>query len=94
MGNKKAPTLDWMMWQIDKNQNEDPPFQNLVRAMQHYTEKYGQVPNSCEVADNWGIDMHVPQGMHLTRSKSVQPGNILLAINPLIKSTLPGKKSK
>ena len=86
------PSLDWMMWQIDKNQSEDPPFQNLVRAIQHFTEKYGQVPNCCEIAADWGLELIPPEGMRLTRSKSVQPGNILLTLNSSISTKLPGKK--
>ncbi len=94
MSNKSNNPLDWMMWQIDSKQKEDPPLQNLVRAIQYYTEKYGHVPNCCEISPDWGPDLVVPEGMRLTRSNSVQPGNILLAQNSAIKTTLPGKNSK
>lgn len=93
MSDNKKITLDWMMWQIDTKQKEDPPLQNLVRAIQYYTEKYGSVPNCCEISLDWGQDLVVPRGMRLTRSKNVQPEFILLAQNSAIINPLPGKKT-
>lgn len=87
----KKDALEWMMWHIDKSQRHDPPLVNLVRAMQHYIEKYGRVPNRCELASNWGRGLVAPVGMKLTRSKSVRPDHMMLATDTSIKGSLPGK---
>lgn len=85
----KKPELDWMMWRIEKNQLEDPPIANLIRAIQYYNEKYGAVPNRCEVSKKWSKEMVVPEGMMLTRTRSVQPDHIMLALDPELHAPLP-----
>jgi hypothetical protein len=87
----KKPSLEWMMWQVENSQLEDPPEANLIRAIQYFNEKYGSVPNRCELSPKWGKEINPPAGMVLTRSKSVQPGQLMLALDPTLSSTLPGK---
>jgi hypothetical protein len=87
-GSKKHE-LDWMMWRIEENQLEDPPVANLIRAIQYYNEKYGAVPNRCEVSTKWKKDVVVPEGMMLTRTRSVQPDHIMLALDPELHAPLP-----
>ena len=87
----KKDQLEWMMWRVDKSQRDDPPLVNLVRAIQHYNEKYGRIPNRCELANDWGKGLVPPMGMHLTRSRSVRPGHLMLATDASIDTALPGK---
>lgn len=87
----KRPELDWMMWRIDNAQRNDPPYLNLVRAIAYYNHKYGQVPNRCEVALDWGENMITPEDMILTHSKSIQPHHLMLAVDPSL-NTLPIKR--
>lgn len=77
-----------MMWQIDASQIDDPPYLNLIRAIQYFSEKYGLVPNHCELPLTWGVGINAPGGMLLTRSKSLPVGTILLALNPDNKTKL------
>lgn len=86
---KKTPDLDWMMWQVEKGQMDDPPAANLIRAILHFNEKYGRVPNRAEVSNKWPEDLSGPEGMVVTRSRSVRPGHILLALDPSLKTSLP-----
>lgn len=90
-GKDKKQDLDWMAWQIDKDQLNDPPMANLIRAIQYYNEKFGSVPNRCEVGKDWDKNFEAPQGMEFTRSRSVQKGHIMLALDPELRTTLPGK---
>ncbi len=78
-----------MMWRIEENQLEDPPIANLIRAIQHFNEKYGTVPNRCEVSTKWSKEMSVPDGMTLTRTRSVQPNHIMLALDTELHTPLP-----
>ena len=87
----KKTGLEWMMWQIEKSQMSDPPLVNLVRAMEYFSEKYGQIPNRCEIAKDWGTELVAPRGMVVTASKSVRPGYLMLASDPELGSQLPGK---
>lgn len=77
------------MWQIEEKQLGDPPVANLIRAIQYYNEKYGAVPNRCEVSSKWNKDMAVPEGMMLTRTRSVQPDHIMLTLDPELYAPLP-----
>ena len=52
----KTKDLDWMLWQVDDVDIKDSPSANLIRAIQHYNDKYGLVPNRCEVAPEWASD--------------------------------------
>jgi hypothetical protein len=87
----KNTQLDWMMWRIDEKQLDDPPLVNLVRAIEYYNDKYGRIPNRCEVAKGWAEELVVPEGMLLTQSKSVQKGHLMLATDPAVGVGLPGK---
>ncbi len=87
----KKTNLDWMMWQIETSQMTDPPLVNLVRAIEYYNEKYGDIPNRCEIANGWGDQLIAPQGMVVTASKSVRPGFLLLTLDPELHGNLPGK---
>ncbi|MEK6220898.1 MAG: hypothetical protein N2D54_01460 [Chloroflexota bacterium] len=87
----KKKQLDWMMWRVEDEQVDDPPALNLIRAIQYYNEKYGAVPNRCEVSPKWGKDLLAPEGMLVTKSRSVRPGHLMLAIDPEIPSSLPIK---
>lgn len=78
------------MWQIDTAQAEDPPALNLIRAIQYYTEKYGSVPNRCEVHPDVAISLNAPAGIQITQSKSVKPGFLMLALDPTLDEKLPG----
>lgn len=84
MTKAKRAGLEWMMWRIDKTQRDDPPYLNLVRAITYYNHKYGQVPNRCEAASDWGRGMNTPDGLTLTRSKSVQPHHLMLTVDPTL----------
>ncbi|MEN8242989.1 MAG: hypothetical protein ABFS17_13805 [Chloroflexota bacterium] len=87
----KKSALEWMMWQVEQSQMEDPAEANLIRAIQYFNEKYGSVPNRCELSPEWGEGINPPAGMVLTRSKSVQPGQMMLALDPTLAASLPGK---
>lgn len=80
-----------MMWRVEPGQMEDPPSANLIRAIQYFNQKYGSVPNRCELAPNWLEDLSAPAGLTISRTKSVQPGHLMLALDPSIRSRLPGK---
>jgi len=69
----------------------DPPAANLIRAIQYFNEKYGSVPNRVELSPNWLEDLAAPEGIEVTRSKSVQPAYIMLTIDPTLRTRLPGK---
>ncbi|MDH5605934.1 MAG: hypothetical protein OEY93_03510 [Anaerolineae bacterium] len=88
----KNKILDWMMWQIDDGQAADPPELNLIRAIQYYNEKYGLVPNRLEVSQKWAKQLTAPTGIVVTRSRSIPPGQLMLALDPDISETLPGKR--
>lgn len=86
---KKSPELDWMMWQVEKSQADDAPMANLIRAVQHFNEKYGRIPNRAEIPTKWPKDFASWEGMVVTRSRSVRPGHIMLALDPSLTATLP-----
>ena len=86
--------LDWMMWRIEDSQRTDPPLVNLVRAIQYYNEKYGHIPNRCEMAEGWGSDLVPPQGMVVSHSKSLRPDHLMLTLDPNLNTSLPGKQSR
>lgn len=85
MANKKD--LEWMLWQVEDRDIKDPPSANLIRAIQHYNEKYGLVPNRCEVAPEWAADLKAPGGMVISASKEVRPRHFLLTLDPHLKTT-------
>ena len=87
----KDTQLDWMMWRIDEKQINDPPLINLVRAIEYYNDKYGRIPNRCEIAKGWGEELVAPEGMLVTQSKSVQKGHLMLATDPAVSASLPSK---
>lgn len=87
----KPKALEWMMWRVDANQMDDPPFENLIRAILYFNEKYGSVPNRVELSPDWMQDLDAPEGITVTRSKSVQPAYLMLAIDPSLRTRLPGK---
>jgi hypothetical protein len=87
-GGKKS-NLEWMMWRIEESQLQDPPVANLIRAIQYYNEKYGAVPNRCEVSKKWSKDLEAPEGMMVTHTRSVQPGHIMLTLDPELRAPLP-----
>ena len=89
MSRKSA--LEWMMWRVEPGQLGDPPEVNLIRAIQYFNEKYGSVPNRCELSPKWGEELKPPAGMEITRSKSVQPGHLMLALDSSLSVPLPGK---
>jgi hypothetical protein len=91
MSSKSA--LEWMMWRVEPGQLNDPPEVNLIRAIQYFNEKYGSVPNRCELSPDWGQGINSPVGMEITRSKSVQPGHLMLALDISLNKPLPGKLS-
>ena len=87
----KSKALDWMMWRVEQSQMNDPPAENLIRAIVYFNEKYGSVPNRVEISPDWMEDLTAPEGITLTRSKSVQPSYIMLTIDPTLRTRLPGK---
>jgi hypothetical protein len=44
-----------------------------------------------EISPNWLEDLSAPEGITVTRSKSIQPSYIMLAIDPAIRNRLPFK---
>jgi hypothetical protein len=86
--------LEWMMWQVEKGQLDDPPEIHLIHAIQHFNEKYGGVPNRCELSPDWGESLKPPAGMEITRSKSVRPGHLMLALDTSMYTGFPVKKQK
>jgi hypothetical protein len=87
-GSKKHK-LEWMMWRIEENQLQDPPIANLIRAIQYYNEKYGAIPNRCEISKKWSKEMVTLEGMMLTRTRSIQPDHIMLTLDPDLSTPLP-----
>lgn len=81
------------MWRIEDSQLQDPPIANLIRAIQYYNEKYGAVPNRCEVSQKWSKEVVAPEGMTLTRTRSLQPDHIMLTLDPELHASLPGRVS-
>jgi len=81
--------LEWMMWRIDESQLQDPPIANLIRAIQYYNEKYGAVPNRCEVSKKWPTELEAPEGMLLTHTRSLQPDHIMLTLDPELPALFP-----
>ncbi|MBW8010328.1 MAG: hypothetical protein FVQ83_03665 [Chloroflexi bacterium] len=79
--------LDWMLWQVEDSDINDPPSANLIRAIQPYNQKYGLVPNRCEVAPEWAADLKAPGGMLISASKDVRPRHFLLTVDPHLKTT-------
>ena len=77
------------MWRIEENQLQDPPIANLIRAIQYYNEKYGAVPNRCEISKKWSKEIIAPEGMMLTRTRSLQPDHIMLTLDPELHAPLP-----
>lgn len=77
------------MWKVDAGQKHDPPTLNLIRAIQYYTDKYGKVPNRCEVHKTELGQLHAPSGMTLTGSKAVKRGHLMLASDPSVDERLP-----
>ncbi|MDH3942658.1 MAG: hypothetical protein OEV06_01005 [Anaerolineae bacterium] len=78
----KKNELDWMLWQVDKSQRQDPPAENLIRAIQHYSQKYGQVPNRCEAPPDWVSAVKPPGGMQVEGSKKVRKHHLMLTLDP------------
>jgi hypothetical protein len=78
---KNISNLEWMMWRIDKKNKNEPPLLNLVQAIEYYVEKYGKVPNRCEINENWGDELIAPAGMLLTRSKGMIVGHLMLTLD-------------
>jgi hypothetical protein len=70
-----------MMWRIDRKNSKEPPLINLVQAIEYYAEKYGHVPNRCEISEEWGEELVPPVGMVLTRSKCVIAGHLMLTLD-------------
>lgn len=73
--------LEWMLWQVDEDHREEPPAANLIRAVQHYIEKYGQVPNRCEVAAGWAAKLIAPEGMFVETTKKLRPFHFLITVD-------------
>lgn len=73
-----ANNLEWMLWQVDEDQREEPPEVNLIRAIQHYVEKYGEFPNRCEFAAGWATELKAPAGMLVESSKKLRPFHLLI----------------
>ena len=78
-----------MMWKVEAGAAEDPMALNLIRAIQYYTDKYGSVPNRCEVHSETLGEIVAPAGMHLTGSKAVKRGYLMLASDPSVDEHLP-----
>jgi hypothetical protein len=68
---EKNQNLEWMLWQISVAENEQPPAYHLVHAICYFIEKYGQVPNRCEVYE----------GVEITHTKSVQNNSLMLTFD-------------
>ena len=81
---KKKRKIDWMLWQIEEDQHKDPPLMNLIRAIQYYTEKYGDVPNRVETPLGWSDGLNPPGGMLLDESKNVAPSQLRLTLDPSV----------
>lgn len=85
MENRKE--LDWMLWQVDRSQRKDPPVENLIRAIQHYSQKYGQVPNRCEAPPDWADLMQLPGGMLVEASKKLRKHHLMLTVDPEVRDS-------
>lgn len=79
---EKQRSLDWMMWQIDDASLNNSPLANLIEAIQYYNNKYGAVPNRCEVPEGWSDDLKAPAGIIVTPSPTVRPRHIHLTVDP------------
>lgn len=69
------------MWRIDRKNSSEPPLINLVQAIEYYVEKYGHVPNRCEICEDWGEELVAPVGMVVERSKSLITGHLMLTLD-------------
>jgi hypothetical protein len=78
---EKNQNLEWMLWQISVAENEQPPAYHLVHAICYFIEKYGQVPNRCEVSDGWKGILDVYEGVEITHTKSVQNNSLMLTFD-------------
>lgn len=78
---------EWMLWQVDEKLREEPVTANLIRAIQYYSEKYGQIPNRCEVTAGWADELKMPRGMVVERTKTMQPYQFLLTLDSNLDNT-------
>ncbi len=76
---EKIQNLEWMLWQISTSETAQPPAYHLVQAIRHFIEKFGQVPNRCEVSDDWKGMLDSYEGVQITHTKSVQKNSLMLA---------------
>ena len=76
-----ADELEWMLWRVEEGQQEESPAANLIQAIQHYVDKYGQVPNRCEVAPEWEDNLIAPSGIAVEISKKVRRDHLLLTFD-------------
>jgi hypothetical protein len=84
--------LEWMLWQVDEEQRGDQPEENLIRAIQHYNDKYGFVPNRCEVAAGWAMELKAPPGMLVEPSRKLRPFHFLITLDPNMNAGNGAKK--
>jgi hypothetical protein len=75
-------SLEWMLWLIEDAQEDELPLVVLIQAILYYNEKYGCVPNRCEVPPGWADDLKAPPGMQVQQTSSVPPGHLRLALDP------------
>lgn len=76
MDDKKS--LEWMLWQIPSSEKDSPPALALVNAIKYYIEKFGVVPNCCEVPISWKNKLDFFEGVEITHSKNVHDNNLML----------------
>ncbi len=82
----KPKTVDWMMWRVDPAQMDEPLLENLIRAIRYFNQKYGRVPNRLELSSDWLENFDPPEGMKVTRAKTIRPGFLMLALDPNVKA--------
>ena len=78
---EKNFNLEWMLWQIPVDDSDAPPAYTLVHAIKYYIEKFGIIPNRCEVSTEWkGVLDHF-EGVEITHSRSVQTNSLMLTFD-------------
>ncbi len=87
----EAKTLEWMMWRVEPKKMDEAPLDNLIQALRYFNKKYGREPNRVELSSDWLAEFDPPEGITITRAKTVRPGFLMIALDPNLKANGNGK---
>jgi hypothetical protein len=87
-------SLEWMLWQITDAKTQTPQLATIIEAIAYYTNKYGVVPNRCEVPSDWDNKLAAPEGILVTSSSNLPAHHLRLTVDPNLNanSHLPFKR--